>query len=56
MALKIRQSKSRTIPMHLHASLIMIPELGKNGQNIFIRAPLPYHFQQNMRSLKLRLN
>lgn len=56
MALKIRQSKSRTIPMHLHASFIMIPELGKNGQNIFIRSPLPYHFRQNMRSLKLRLD
>lgn len=56
MALRVRQAKSRTVPMHLHSYITMIPQAGKNGSNIFLRAPLPYHFRKNMHSLKLRLD
>lgn len=52
-ALKIRQAKVRTIPMHLHAKLIILPELGRNGQNIFVSAHLPGFFANTMSLLGL---
>ena len=56
LRLGIRQQKARYVPMHLHAYLYNIPNAGKTGSTINIRAPLPYHFRHNMRSLKLRLD
>lgn len=50
--LTVQQSKARHIPMHLHASAILIPEI-IDGQNLVVRARLPYHFAQNLRRLKL---
>lgn len=51
--LHIRQSKVRHVPMHLHAMSVILPEV-INGQNLIFRAPLPYHFCKNMKSLKFR--
>lgn len=56
MRLKVRQQKARNVPMHLHSYICMIPQAGLHGTNVFIRAPLPYHFRKNMSSLKLRMN
>lgn len=50
--LTVQQTKARHIPMHLHASAILIPEI-VDGQNLVVRARLPYHFAQNLRRLKL---
>lgn len=55
LALRVRQSKVRHVPMHLHAYVYMIPQAGTDGKNIFIKAPLPFHFRMNMSKLKLRL-
>lgn len=52
-ALHIRQAKVRTLPMHLHAKSIVIPGAKANGETLFIHAPLPQHFIDNMKSLKL---
>lgn len=51
--LNIRQPKVRTIPMHLHAKLVVIPELGRNRGNIFIPAHLPGFFQNTLSLLGL---
>ncbi|XP_054156753.1 uncharacterized protein LOC128955136 [Oppia nitens] len=54
VALKVRQSKVRHIPMHLHARQYCLSGIGRNGKNIFINAPFPHHFYKNMSRLKLR--
>lgn len=54
-ALKVRQSKVRDIPLHLHARQILIPEM-EGKTNIWIRAPLPRHFANTLRFLKLNQN
>ena len=51
--LHIRQSKVRTLPMHLHCKLLAIPEIAKIGNTLFIKANLPVHLRENMKSLKL---
>lgn len=51
--LHIRQSKVRHVPMHLHSMSVILPEV-INGQNLIFKAPLPYHFRKNMKSLKFR--
>ncbi|XP_077996098.1 pseudouridylate synthase RPUSD4, mitochondrial-like [Glandiceps talaboti] len=50
--LDMRQSKARTIPMHLHAKQLIIPEF-RDGRNLFISAKPPKHFTRNMRKLKI---
>lgn len=50
-ALNVRQERVRTLPIHLHASRIVIPH--EKSRSIFIDAPLPPHFVENMKSLKL---
>lgn len=51
--LHIRQSKVRHVPMHLHALSIVLPEI-INGKNLSFKAPLPFSFSKNMKSLKFR--
>lgn len=51
--LHLRQTKVRTLPMHLHAKTIVLPSVKPNGQNLFIEAPLPKHFKENMKTLRL---
>ncbi|XP_074595479.1 misexpression suppressor of ras 3 [Brevipalpus obovatus] len=51
--LNMRQPKVRTIPMHLHAKLLVVPELGRNRGNIFIPAHLPGFFQNSLSLLGL---
>ncbi|XP_071791068.1 pseudouridylate synthase RPUSD4, mitochondrial-like [Asterias amurensis] len=50
--LGIRQAKARTVPMHLHAREIMLPEF-LNGRNVFVSTTVPKFFVQNMKRLKL---
>ncbi|XP_070571718.1 pseudouridylate synthase RPUSD4, mitochondrial-like isoform X2 [Ptychodera flava] len=52
--LGMRQSKARTIPMHLHAKQLIIPQF-RDGRNLFISAGLPSHFVKNMRRLNIRV-
>lgn len=52
-ALKIRQTKARYMPMHLHSYRIILSEFS-NNQNLFIQAKLPLHFINNLKRLKLR--
>ncbi|KAL5016564.1 hypothetical protein ScPMuIL_006153 [Solemya velum] len=52
--LKIRQSKVRHLPMHLHAKSLLIPEV-LGGQNFFVHCRLPKHFLENMKNLKLKI-
>ncbi|CAF0869260.1 unnamed protein product [Brachionus calyciflorus] len=51
--LKIRQSKARYVPMHLHSNQIILQEFHQN-KNVFIKAKLPIHFVNNMKRLKLK--
>lgn len=51
--LGIRQSKARNIPMHLHASSLLMPGLGEQNGDLLIRAPLPAMFHFTMKKLKL---
>uniref|UniRef100_A0A224YY57 Pseudouridylate synthase RPUSD4, mitochondrial n=1 Tax=Rhipicephalus zambeziensis TaxID=60191 RepID=A0A224YY57_9ACAR len=51
--LNVRQTKVRHIPMHLHASAVLIPEI-LDGKNLLVTAQLPYHFLQNLKRLKLQ--
>jgi 23S rRNA-/tRNA-specific pseudouridylate synthase len=53
--LHLRQAKVRTLPMHLHAHSIVIPGAKANGETLFIHAPLPQHFIDNMKTLKLSM-
>ncbi|KAH7933490.1 hypothetical protein HPB49_013182 [Dermacentor silvarum] len=50
--LNVRQTKARHIPMHLHSSSVLIPEI-LDGRNLFVAAKLPYHFVQNLKRLNL---
>jgi len=52
-ALQIRQEKVRTLPMHLHANAVMIPDGKANRGPLFIKAPLPHHFKESMKALGL---
>ena len=52
-ALHIRQPTARYLAMHLHARSLVIPGFN-DGKNLFVAAPLPRHFQQNLRWLKIR--
>lgn len=54
VALNVRQTKVRNMPMHLHAQRLILPEMGRDGSNLFIRAPIPTWFRETMSSLKLR--
>lgn len=51
--LAVRQSKVRNIPMHLHATSIVIPGFGEEGQELIISSPLPKFFRYTMKKLKL---
>lgn len=52
-ALHMRQQKVRTLPMHLHAKSIVIPGAKANGETLFIHAPVPLYFKQNLKTLGL---
>ncbi|XP_057372839.1 pseudouridylate synthase RPUSD4, mitochondrial-like [Daphnia carinata] len=51
--LAVKQSKVRNIPMHLHASSIVIPGFGEEGKELYINSPLPKFFRYTMKKLKL---
>lgn len=51
--LKIKQTKVRDVPMHLHSYRILLPEF-HNSSNVFITAKLPIHFVNNLKRLKLK--
>lgn len=52
-AFRVRQSKVRSLPVHLHAKSIAIPGVKANGEMLFIEAELPQHFHDNMKTLQL---
>lgn len=51
--LALKQSKTRTIPMHLHAAYVSIPGFGEGGKDLEIYSPLPAFFRYTMKKLKL---
>ncbi|KAI1294147.1 Mitochondrial RNA pseudouridine synthase Rpusd4 [Halotydeus destructor] len=53
VALNVRQSKVRNMPMHLHAKEVVIPEVGPNGSHLFLRTALPDYFRATLSRLKL---
>lgn len=52
-ALNMRQSKVRTLPVHLHAKRVMVPNAKANGLPLFIEAPVPNFFVESLKALKL---
>jgi len=53
--LNIRKSKSRDLPIFLHAKRISIPDILPDG-NLVITASLPHFFTKTMQKLKLKYN
>jgi len=53
--LKIRQTKSRDLPIFLHAKRISIPDILPDG-NLVITANLPHFFTKTMQKLRLKYN
>lgn len=54
-SLNVRPSKVRNIPMHLHALTMILPGVGADDRNVFLRAPVPLFFRTTMKRLKLRM-
>nr|XP_054748890.1 pseudouridylate synthase RPUSD4, mitochondrial-like [Lytechinus pictus] len=52
-SLGISQPKARTVPMHLHARQLVIPEIF-DKHNYFISTRVPWFFRENMKRLKLK--
>ena len=55
LALDIEQPKVRTVPMHLHAQTIILPEFFDDGRNLRLSTRLPKFFATNMKRLKLKV-
>ena len=53
--LKIRKTKSRDLPIFLHAKRISIPDILPDG-NLVITANLPHFFTKTMQKLRLKYN
>merc|ERR1712059_35378 len=53
--LKMRRSKTRDLPIFLHASQIVIPDI-IHGKNLVIAAKLPHFFNKTMKKLRLKIN
>ena len=53
--LKIRKTKSRDLPIFLHAKRISIPDILPDG-NLVIAANLPHFFTKTMQKLRLKYN
>lgn len=51
--LKIKQSKVRHVPLHLHSYRVLLPEFHKST-NVFVTAKLPLHFINTLKKLKLK--
>lgn len=51
--LNLSPTKTRTIPMHLHAESIHIPNMGSDGRDLVILAPMPQYFHYTLKKLKL---
>ena len=52
--MKLRKSKSRHLPIYLHARRITIPEILPDGNNLVIVAALPHFFSKTLQKLKLK--
>jgi 23S rRNA-/tRNA-specific pseudouridylate synthase len=53
-SLNVRPTKVRNIPLHLHALSMVLPGVGMDEANIFLKAPVPPFFRNTMKKLKLR--
>ena len=52
--LNLKKSKSRHLPIYLHARRITIPEILPDGNNLVIVATLPHFFSKTLSKLKLK--
>jgi len=54
LKMKLRKSKSRHLPIYLHARRIIIPDVLPDGNNLIIVATLPHFFSKTLKKLKLK--
>jgi len=54
LKMKLRKSKSRHLPIYLHARRITIPDVLPDGNNLIIVASLPHFFSKTLQKLKLK--
>ena len=52
--LKLKKSKSRHLPIYLHARRITVPNILPNGNDLVVVATLPHFFSKTLQKLKLK--
>lgn len=52
-ALNMRQAKVRSIPLHLHASSLCLPQYYGDARSLHVHAPLHDFFRRSLKWLKL---
>ena len=52
--LKLKKSKSRHLPIYLHARRVTVPEILPNGNDLVVVATLPHFFSKTLQKLKLK--
>ena len=52
--MKLKKSKSRNLPIFLHARRIIVPGVYPNGNDLVIVAKLPHFFSKTLNKLKLK--
>ena len=52
--LKLKKTKSRHLPIYLHARRITVPNILPNGNDLVVVATLPHFFSKTLQKLKLK--
>jgi len=52
--LKLKKSKSRHLPIYLHARRVTVPSILPNGNDLVVVATLPHFFSKTLQKLKLK--
>ena len=52
--LKLKKSKSRHLPIYLHARRVTVPNILPNGNDLVVVATLPHFFSKTLQKLKLK--
>ena len=52
--LKLKKSKSRHLPIYLHARRVTVPKILPNGNDLVVVATLPHFFSKTLQKLKLK--
>ena len=54
LKLKLKKTKSRHLPIYLHARRITVPNILPNGNDLVVVATLPHFFSKTLQKLKLK--